>query len=85
MPRIAFSSIVKAIVPEPDLDVCKGCSRRFKLGSIDYPIEARNSLMANNVPDVELFVSSTNVDHPSYDDGDYECCVCMSPLAEKDN
>jgi hypothetical protein len=58
----------------PTIDVCKGCAGDFEEGEQLDLGEWRGAT-----------TGSTEVEHPPYSDGDYECGSCGKSLTNRDN
>lgn len=67
----------------PTIDVCIYCHKYFHEGdSFDENIRNANGV---NQEYQEAETSSTNVEHPPYEECNYYCYVCGIPLVSKDN
>jgi hypothetical protein len=69
----------------PTIDVCRDCAGKFEEGEAipDYVV---NELFENNLPfDEDTAVTSTDAEHPTFGDEDYECASCCKPLDSSDD
>jgi hypothetical protein len=84
MPRIEI--IPKDLVSDdgsPTIDVCKGCAVAFTDGEQVNLLDELRRIPTHLVNFFEGFVGSTNVDHPPYNECDYDCEVCGKRLTDQ--
>ena len=64
----------------PTIDVCRACSHEFQEG-----FEVPESLCDSSDYDDTYIVGECDVEHPPYDDCEYDCEVCGNQLKGRDD
>ncbi len=69
----------------PSVDCCQICSKRFREGSSSVPQEAKSDVADQGFNTASYRVGSTEVNHPPYEEGFFECVICGELLNAQDD